>query len=93
MRAFTEHPQSVGETYFEHMGCATYFGRRMILAGFACLLHGLFPFLFTGTGRKTITELHEQMVTGRCGQAQKRKDAKLARKRARANTALNRDAA
>ena len=90
MKAFTEHPASVGESYFEHMGCATYFGRRMILAGFACLLHGIFPFLFTGTGRKTITELHEQMVTGRCGQAQKmaqkkahkRKVANLARKRA-----------
>jgi len=63
--SFTEHPESVGETYFEHMGVATRFGAAMLAGGFACLLHGLFPFLFTTTGSSTIRRLHERMVVSR----------------------------
>ena len=65
IRAFTEHPASVGESYGEHLGRATYFGLRMLLAGMACLLHGLFPFLFVRTGSRAIGELHERMVVNR----------------------------
>ncbi len=64
-RAFTEHPASVGESYFQHMGMAFGFGGKMVLSGFACLLHGLFPFLFVCTGRKCIEDLHHQMVLHR----------------------------
>lgn len=64
-RAFTEHPASVGESYFEHMGCAFGFSLKMIGGGVACLLHGLFPFLFVRTGSKCIDELHHTMVTHR----------------------------
>jgi hypothetical protein len=63
--SFTEHPASVGESYLEHMGVAFSFGGRMILAGLACLVHGLFPFLFTRTGSRAIAELHERMVANR----------------------------
>jgi len=63
--SFTEHPASVGESYLEHMGVAFSFGGRMLAAGVACLLHGIFPFLFTRTGSRTITELHERMVEKR----------------------------
>lgn len=62
---FTDHPHSVGETYFEHMGMASSFGLRMVLAGLACLLHGLFPFLFVKTGSTTIRHLHETMISHR----------------------------
>ncbi len=31
IRAFTEHPASVGESYGEHLFRATYFGTRMVL--------------------------------------------------------------
>lgn len=62
---FTEHPHTVGETYAEHMHSATYFGSRMIGAGFCCLVHGIFPFLFTKTGSKTVTHLHTVMVQSR----------------------------
>jgi hypothetical protein len=62
---FTDHPHSVGETYFEHMGMASTFGFRMILAGLACLLHGLLPFLFVRTGSVTIHHLHETMIAHR----------------------------
>ncbi|RMD62786.1 MAG: hypothetical protein D6826_06560 [Alphaproteobacteria bacterium] len=64
-RLFTDHPASVDETYAEHLGIATAFGTRMILAGLACLIHGLLPFLFVKTGSNTIAELHARMVTHR----------------------------
>ncbi|MFN5782064.1 MAG: DUF6356 family protein, partial [Novosphingobium sp.] len=62
---FTEHPASVGESYGEHLVMATGFGTRMILGGFACLLHGIFPFLFVKTGSAQISTLHERMVENR----------------------------
>lgn len=63
--SFTEHPRSVGESYAEHLGTATGFGLRMLAGGFACLLHGVLPFLFTRTGSRTITLLHDRMVVNR----------------------------
>jgi hypothetical protein len=64
-RLFVEHPRSVGESYFQHMASATSFGVRMVAAGFACLLHGLLPFLFVRTGSSTIRHLHDAMITHR----------------------------
>lgn len=64
--AFTEHPASVGESYFEHMGTALYFSVRMMGAGIACFIHSIFPFLFVCTGRECIAELNERMVLHRC---------------------------
>jgi len=64
-RLFTDHPASVGESYGQHFGMATSFGTTMIVAGFACLLHGIFPFLFKKTGSNAIRRLHERMVTNR----------------------------
>ncbi len=64
-RLFTEHPASVGESYGAHLLRATWFGTRMILAGGACLVHAVFPFLFVKSGSQAITELHTAMVTGR----------------------------
>lgn len=65
MGIFTDHPASVGETYIEHLEVATGFGMAMILAGLACLIHGLVPALFTRTGSTTIRRLHERMVSNR----------------------------
>lgn len=65
LRHFREHPASVGESYFEHMGCALYFGGRMLMAALACLLHAFLPFLFQSTGKRTISDLHHRMVTHR----------------------------
>lgn len=65
IRAFTEHPASVGETYGEHMGRAACFGLRMIGAGIACLVHALLPFLFVRTGSAAITELNDRLVVNR----------------------------
>lgn len=65
-RLFKAHPQSVGESYVEHLAHASYFGFRMVFAGCACLIHALLPFLFEKTGSKAITNLHNRMVTNRC---------------------------
>jgi hypothetical protein len=40
----------------------------MIVAGLACFLNGLFPFLFVTTGSKTVRHLHERMITHRSRQ-------------------------
>jgi Family of unknown function (DUF6356) len=48
---------------------ASSFGVRMVLAGVACILHGLLPFLFVRTGSRAISELNEQMVNKRSAAA------------------------
>ncbi len=65
VRLFTEHPESVGETYGEHLLQAAGFGTRMILGGLACLVHAVLPFLFGHTGSRAIVDLNERMVTKR----------------------------
>lgn len=65
LEPFTKHPADVGETYGEHLVQAIGFGARMILAGVACVLHGVFPFLFVKTGSKQIAHLHDRMIANR----------------------------
>lgn len=62
---FKKHPETVGETYMEHMGQAFSFGAEMLVCSLACLLHGLFPFLFVKTGSNAISRLHDRMVINR----------------------------
>jgi hypothetical protein len=65
LTAFTRHPHSVGETYGAHFLFASRFGLRMLAGGFACLLHGLAPFLFVKTGSRTVLELLSRMSDAR----------------------------
>jgi Family of unknown function (DUF6356) len=65
LRAFTDHPASVGETYFEHLGRALGFAARMMLAGIACAIHGVLPFLFVRTGSGVVIDLYDRMVVNR----------------------------
>lgn len=64
-KAFTEHPQAVGETYWQHLAHASGFGVRMMIGGLACILHGVLPFLFVKTGSRQIETLHGKMVVSR----------------------------
>jgi hypothetical protein len=57
----------VGESYSEHLLRATRFGWRMMLAGCACLVHGVLPFLFVSTGSRAISELNDRMIASRPG--------------------------
>jgi hypothetical protein len=61
-RVFTEHPESVGETYGEHLLRAWCFGGRMVVAGVACMVHALLPFVFVRTGSEAIEELNARML-------------------------------
>ena len=65
MKFFTQHPQSVGESYLEHLQMAFGFGSAMVIGGLACILHGLLPALFVTTGSQTVSRLHQSMVTKR----------------------------
>ncbi len=65
LRRFTEHPAALNESYFEHMAMAFGFGGRMLLGGFACLVHGLFPWLCLTRGSDTVRTLHHRMVMHR----------------------------
>lgn len=71
LKSFTEHPAAVGETYSEHCVSAWGFGLRMIGAGLACCMHGLFPFLCKTTGSRAIAQLHDCMIANRIKQAGK----------------------
>lgn len=65
IRAFTTHPASVGETYLQHMATAFRFAAVMLCLALASCVHGMFPFLFTKIGSRTITHLYEKMTIGR----------------------------
>ena len=62
---FTEHPASVGESYWQHLRHATGFGLRMVVSGLACILHGVLPFLFVRTGSRQVALLHDRMIVNR----------------------------
>ena len=61
MNPLTEHLREVGETYPQHLVKAAGFGITMLVAGVACLVHALFPFLFVRTGSSCIHRLHEEL--------------------------------
>jgi hypothetical protein len=63
--SFTEHPASVGESYWQHLVTASGFSARMIAGGCACFVHAVFPFLFVKTGSGAIQDLHRRMSTHR----------------------------
>jgi hypothetical protein len=62
---FIEHPASVDETYLQHFTSALSFGTKMIVAGVACMVHGVLPAVFVSRGSDTIRSLHERMVVKR----------------------------
>ena len=62
---FIEHPASVDETYLRHFISALSFGTKMVVAGVACMVHGLLPALFVTRGSDTVCALHERMVVRR----------------------------
>lgn len=60
-RLFLDHPQSVDETYFEHMRFAGWFSGQLALAAGAALVHAILPFLFERTASTIINRLHARM--------------------------------
>ena len=64
---FSEHPASVGETYWQHLGAAMGYSLRMLRGALACAVHGLCPWLCTATGSETIGALHRELQARRQG--------------------------
>ena len=64
-KMFIEHPETVGETYFQHLHSASYFGVRMLVGAFCCFVHALLPFMFEKNASKIIIGLHDRMVANR----------------------------
>ncbi|MDB2481667.1 DUF6356 family protein [bacterium] len=58
---FTKHPESINETYFQHMYHATKASVVLFLSSLACFAHGIFPFLF----EKTATKNCEKILSSR----------------------------
>jgi len=59
--SFTRHPRAIGETWSGHLLGAWSFAGPLALATGACLIHGLFPFLFERTASRTIAALNTRM--------------------------------
>jgi hypothetical protein len=68
-RLFTDHPKSLGMSWFEHGLGAVKIGGEMIGAGAACIVHAIVPALFTQTAGKTVERLHDYMVRRRASAA------------------------
>lgn len=64
-KLFRIHPESVGETYLEHMRAALTFSFTMVRAAVACFVHAFLPFLFVRTGSSTVNRLSKEMVRRR----------------------------
>ena len=69
IQLFTEHPATVGETYWQHLRFASRSGTLMIAAGGACVIHALLPFLFVSTASRTVRGLAQRMERRRAGAA------------------------
>lgn len=61
MKAFSEHPQSVDETYWQHLLFAGSFSIKLLLAGLAAMTHAIFPFLFEKTASTILQNLVNKM--------------------------------
>lgn len=70
MKLFTDHPASVGETYWQHFAVAGRFGIRMTLGGLGCFVHAVLPFACKSSGSATVRALNAQLVANRAAATQ-----------------------
>ncbi len=56
-----QHLEEAGMSYGAHLKRAWSIGGPLLVAGGACLIHGLFPSLFTTTATRTIVRLNEEV--------------------------------
>lgn len=61
---FTEHPNSAGETYTEHMRVALGFSRQLFGAALASLVHAFLPMFHKTTASDRVHCLHECIESG-----------------------------
>jgi len=51
LKLFTDHPNSVGESYLQHGLVAFSYSIKLFFASIVCFVHALLPFLFKTTAR------------------------------------------
>ena len=56
---FTKHPNSIGETYSQHLLKAFSFGCKLLLLSICCFIHGVFPFLHKHTTLEKLEHLND----------------------------------
>ena len=66
-RLFTDHPRSLGLSWFEHGTGALKIGFKLIGAGCAALIHGIVPGVLTDTAGRTVTETYLYIQKIRAG--------------------------
>ena len=58
---FTEHPKSVGETYFQHLFNSLRYTFTFLLLFFITFIHAILPFLFVRTASDIVCEMSADM--------------------------------
>ncbi|MFT6304407.1 MAG: hypothetical protein ACI9XK_002312 [Granulosicoccus sp.] len=60
-RSCREHPQSVGQSYWEHFWFSFSFSARLLVAASTAFVHALVPGVFETTTSRAIDQLHERI--------------------------------
>lgn len=68
-RLFVEHPRSLGLNWWQHGIGALRIGGELVAAGLACMVHALVPGWFTQTAGRTVSRLHQEMLSRKAGAA------------------------
>lgn len=61
-RLFTKHPETVGESYFQHLRFASRSGMKMTIAGVKCMVHSVCPFLFVNAASDFVRKVHRDLT-------------------------------
>lgn len=70
-KCFTDHPASVGESYWQHMRIAFWSALRLLWAGVALIIHSVFPCVFVDTASDTVKKIHQEMAERKAKRAEK----------------------
>lgn len=60
-RLFFAHPETVDETFLEHMSFALVFSASLFAAAFAALVHAFIPCLFEKTASRIVLRLSDRI--------------------------------
>lgn len=61
MHYFTDHPQSVNETYAQHLCYALRTSVRLASYSIVCIIHGILPCIFTTYVSDHVEDLYDEM--------------------------------
>lgn len=61
VRACSEHPGSVGQSYWQHFRFSSCMSIRLLKAAFTALVHALIPGMFQSTTSRAITDMYSRV--------------------------------